>query len=160
MFRRNCFGNHCKLLLNLPDFISGRTYLQIIPRPGCRDTGNLLRCIDKHIITIIITENFYRFVVLIPKIFASPLTQPVAARHALSVTILCQDWLSHIRSGKIILKHFIYHIRDTLKNISSIYEFLVVSSGCCDGEVIAFVPVHPHHWIQVIFHPKNYQDES
>ena len=40
----------------------------------------------------------------------SPLRHPVRTGHSLSVTVLCQNWLTNIWPGQIIFKHFIHYL--------------------------------------------------
>lgn len=52
--------NAIQLLLHLQYLVPGRADGEVIPRPGGRDAGNLLRRVDIHIVSIIIAENLNR----------------------------------------------------------------------------------------------------
>lgn len=53
-------GNTCQLFLDLAHFVTGRTKLKIITRPGSRDAGYFSSGVNEHIIPIIVSQNFNR----------------------------------------------------------------------------------------------------
>ena len=58
--RRIVLCNPVQLLLELSDFIAGRSDCQIVSGPGRGDAGHTDRRIDIHIASVVITNNFYR----------------------------------------------------------------------------------------------------
>ena len=129
------------MLLHLTHLIPAGTNLEIFSGPGSRNTGNLFCFIDVHIASIIITEDFYGAVILIPQIFGTPLAEPVGAGDSLAVAVLGQNGLFDIGPGKEIRKHLIHHPGNTGKIIPSVHPFVVIGGGGSDGEIIAFVPI-------------------
>lgn len=125
------------------NLFSGNTDSQVISRPGRGNPGNCFRHIDIHIVSIEAPQDLNCGISLISQSFASPLghPSPVPALHLVSVTVLGQDWLTYIRSGKVVFKKFIHDPVDTLKNIPAMDPFVVVCCGGCNGEIITLISV-------------------
>ncbi len=70
---------------------------------------------------------------------------PIRTCRSPPITILCEDWLPDIRSGKILIKNFIHHKGYTIKDISAIDPFMVKGSGGGDSKRVAFVSVPRNH---------------
>lgn len=67
--RRVSFGNGSKLFLKLTHFCPAGTDLQIVTGPGAWNTGNLICCIDIHIISVEIPQDFNGGIALISQTF-------------------------------------------------------------------------------------------
>ena len=66
---------------------------------------------------------------------------PVRTLNLSSVTVLCQNRLPYIRSGKIICKQFVHHCRNGVKNISFRNPFVIKSRRRCNCEIIALIAI-------------------
>lgn len=67
--------------------------------------------------------------------------QPVRTLNLPSVTVLCQNRLPYIRSGKIICKQFVHHCRNGVKNIPFRNPFVIKSRRRCNREIIALIAI-------------------
>lgn len=66
---------------------------------------------------------------------------PVRAAYPLPVTVLCQNRLADVRTGKVAVKHLIDDIGNVGKDVSAVDKFVVKGGGRSNGKIIAFVPV-------------------
>lgn len=134
-------GYGIQLLLKLLDFLTAASDVQGLAGPGDRNAGDLLGRVDIKIFPVIIAEDLDRRVILIAQILGAPLGKPVGAADSLSVTVLGQDGLPHIGTGKIACKHFIHNLGNALKNVPVGDPLVVEGGGGGDGEGIALIPV-------------------
>ncbi len=106
--------------------------------------------VDIHVISIIITDDFYRCVALIAQIFAAPLGETIAG-HTVSITVRGKNRLAHTRSRQVVREDAVHDAADILINISAVNPLLVVGGGGRDREVVALVPVlRKRHLLRVI----------
>lgn len=66
---------------------------------------------------------------------------PVRTLNLSSVTVLCQNRLPYIRSGKIICKQFVHYCRNGVKNITFRNPFVIKSRRRCNCEIIALIAI-------------------
>ena len=78
---------------------------------------------------------------LVQMIVKKALGHPVRTLNLSSVTVLCQNRLPYIRSGKIICKQFVHHCRNGVKNISFRNPFVIKSRRRCNCEIIALIAI-------------------
>ena len=96
-----------------------------------------LRGVDIHVAAVKVSEYLNCTVALVTETFRAPLCHPARTGDLLSVTVLRQNRLLHIRSRQIVFKHFIYYQRDIVIYISAIDEFVVICCGRSDIKIIA-----------------------
>lgn len=139
--QRIIVGNRIELLLDLAHGVPGGTDAQGVARIGGWNAGDFLRRIDINRVAVVVAEDLNGGVSLIGKILRTPLTHPVRTGNPVSVTVLRQDRLLYIRAREIGVKNFVHHLRNALKNISSVDPFVVEGGGGGDGKVKALVAV-------------------
>ena len=83
---------------------------------------------------------------MIAQRLAAPLCHPVGTLHLAPVTILSQDWLAHIGTGKKVGKEFVYNDGDRIIDVSLRNPFVIECGRRSDGKVISFIPVPYRYW--------------
>ena len=134
-------GYGIQLLLKLLDFLTAASDVQDLAGPGDRNARDLLGRVDIKIFSVIIAKDLDRRVILIAQILGTPLGKPVGAADSLPVTVLGQDGLPHIGTGKIACKHFIHDLGNALKNVPVGDPLVVEGGGGGDGEGIALISI-------------------
>ena len=87
----------------------------------------LFRSVDVHVVSVIITYDFYRCVALVAQIFASPLGESVAG-DAVSVAVGGKDRLAHARARQVVREDGVHDAADIFVYVPAADPFLVV--GC------------------------------
>lgn len=88
-----------QLLLHLTHLIPGAAYGQLLPRPGGRNTRNLLCRVHVHVIPVKMPDNLDGTVSLLAQGAGAPLSHPLGTLHLPPVAVLGENGLADAGAG-------------------------------------------------------------